>query len=147
MSSIHCFYASDVALGKLICINRTDNDSKIAILGKDGTHTPECFLQFSSPSLPSAYVAGPSCFGVKSRLHLRLRTRLVLLRGPHVVQTLTPRWGTVSVLEPEDAGSDPDLVVPLCVTFGKRLSPLGPQLPCLLNSDDGDAGFPDLWRG
>lgn len=42
-SSIHCFYASNVALGKLICTNRTDHDSKIIILGKHGTYSLEWF--------------------------------------------------------------------------------------------------------
>lgn len=42
-SSIHCFYASNVALGKLICTSRTVHDSKIIILGKDGTYSLEQF--------------------------------------------------------------------------------------------------------
>lgn len=40
-SSIHCLYVSNVALGKLICTSRTDHDSKIIILGKDGTRSLE----------------------------------------------------------------------------------------------------------
>lgn len=53
-SPIHCCYASDAALGKLIRTNRRDTDSNMIILGKDGTQVCEHFGQLSAPFLPAA---------------------------------------------------------------------------------------------
>ena len=59
MSSIHRFYASDAALGELICTNRTDNESKIIILGKEAHTLPNASCSFQLPLRPQRMLLVP----------------------------------------------------------------------------------------
>lgn len=59
MSSIHRFYASDAALGELICTNRTDNESKIIILGKEAHTLPNASCSSQLPLRPQHMLLVP----------------------------------------------------------------------------------------
>lgn len=106
MSSVHRFYASDVALGELICTNRTDNESEIIILGKEAHTLPNASCSFQLPLAPSICCWPPltlvlNCL-VLLCLPLRLCAGLALLRGLRVVQeeSASSCWGLESAQEP-----------------------------------------------
>lgn len=88
-ASIHCFDASDAALGKLICTNRADYDSKIITQGKAGTHALERFGAGcgSLPALsicrvPLALAQNSVCSPVVGS---ETRICLIFLEGLHTV--------------------------------------------------------------
>lgn len=151
MSSIHRFYASDAALGELICTNRTDNESKIIILGKEAHTLPNASCSFQLPLRPQHMLLVPLALALNSVCSSTFASKAV-----HV---FCPPTGTAhgadfsSLLGPcvcsgaRGLGSAPDFVTKLCVTVRKLLCLLEPQLPHLLIRDDGNAdGDLDLTR-
>lgn len=143
MSSVRCFYASDVALGELICTNRTDNESKIIILGKEAHTLPNASCSFQLPLRPQHMLLAPLALVLNCACSSAFASKAV--RGSCPPTGTARGAGFSSLLGPRvcsgarGLGSAPDLGTKLCVAVRKLLCFLEPQLPRLLLRDAGNA--------